>query len=300
MLYDVILRTLPYRLSSGHSTAFGRHADSNAQHSSINTTDSHKLLKFVLWLAFTLLLFLVPRADTTSANKENLNTPTKKASTSWTTPVAANSISVDFLRPNQSIVSHGIDTQDLKVVLSGEQTAEAGAVHKSALGVRSNLPADWRQGLRLDYVHPRVTLVSSCVEPMIPDPVGEAHDSISSFSSSSRIHYPATGLDEDIVMPSQSSAEIGAQSSQAAIEGNNEDAVVNITAAVRPTIESEQTFRADSSQETQVQFTEAETQTQMKTVAQMGERDTTAPCDCGSKVTAHGLPSCRYADQVHL
>jgi len=218
----------------------------------------------------------------------------------WTTPVAANSISADFLRPNHSIVSHGIDTQDLKVVLSGEQTAEAGAVHKSALGVRSNLPADRRQGLHLDHVHPRMTLVSSCAEPMIPEPVGEVHDSISSFSSTSGVHYPATGLDEDIVMPSQSSVGIGAQPSQAAMEGINEDAAVDTTAAVQSTIDSEQTFRSDTCQETQVQFTEAqpETQTQTETEARMGERDTTVPCDCGSKVTAYGVPSCRYADPM--
>lgn len=69
----------------------------------------------------------------------------------WTAPVAANS-SVDFLNSDHSIVSRGIDTQDLKAALSDEREE---TINKAALGVRSNLPADQRKGLRLNYVHLR-------------------------------------------------------------------------------------------------------------------------------------------------
>jgi hypothetical protein len=48
------------------------------------------------------------------------------------------------------MASQGIDTQVLKVALSGQWAAEASEVGKSALRVRSNLPGDRHQGLRLD------------------------------------------------------------------------------------------------------------------------------------------------------
>lgn len=126
-----------------------------------------------------------------------------------------------------------------------------------------------------------ILAASTCLEL---EPADQAHDSISSFTSTtSRAYYSVPGLDEDIVMPSQSSAGTTRQPSPTIIEGISKHTDIDQTTAGQP----------DTCQETQVQSMEVqpETQTQAGNTTQMKERDPTEPCDCGSKVTHAGSPS---------
>lgn len=100
----------------------------------------------MLRLGIAILLASPP--DTTSGDKENFPAPRKNGFIkSWPTPAAT---SINSLRSDYSTASQGINTQDLKVALSGQQVADADDVNDSVLRVRSNLPADRRQGLRFD------------------------------------------------------------------------------------------------------------------------------------------------------
>lgn len=70
--------------------------------------------------------FYLTRPSTEKANndKENLNTPKKRQpaarSESYLTPINPNALDFDSVRSGTSTLSHGIDTQDLKITLSGQ------------------------------------------------------------------------------------------------------------------------------------------------------------------------------------